>query len=238
MFKYMSRYLLQPIRLRASILLLGVAVVAINLSTPQALNAHDEFKEVLERRYRLKSVSCKACHTDNKDKKIRNAFGKLLHEELKDKNLTQRYHDSKKEGEEAHKKFEKTMVKEFTVALKAVEKKPVTFQALMEAGLLNGTRLDKNQVDADALTIKTLSDAEVDAIKIENSSMIKGEIKEMPSEKDEPPTPKSEKSSSEENQKTSKPASKSAAPEAQPKSDEKPTDKPKPHSDDGANKSE
>jgi len=233
MFKYMSPTFCQTRRLRASILLGFLGSIAFNLSIASSLNAHDEFKETLKRRYRLKSVSCKACHTDNKDKKIRNAFGKLLYEELKENNLSQRYVDSKKEGEEAHKQFEKIMVKEFAIALKAVEKKPATFQALLEAGLLNGTRLDKNQVDADALTIKTLSDAEVEAIKIENSNMIKGEIKEMPPEKDQTPALPSD-----ENQEAPKPASKPDSPKAPPKSDEKTAEKPKASSDDGAKKSE
>lgn len=173
----------------ATFFVTGAATCLLSVSS---LSAHDEFKEVLAQRYRLRSVSCKACHTDNKDKKIRNAFGKLLYQELKAKKLTQRYKEAKEKGDEAEEKFEKTMVREFKAALKAVEKKPVTFLALLEAGLLNGTRLDKNQVDADALTIKPLSDAEVETIKVENAHLIEGEIKQMPPEEDRATPPKSD----------------------------------------------
>ena len=189
----MPLFFRQPIRVRKSAVVRIFTCVWITLSATSASNAHDEFKEVLEKRYRLKSVSCKACHTDNKDKQIRNAFGKLLHQELEDKDLTKRYEAAKEEGDDAKKKFEKQMTKEFTVALEAVEKKPVTFLALLEAGLLNGTRLDKNQVDADTLTIKTLTDSQVEEIKVGNASLIEGEIQQMPSKENEPSAEKSEK---------------------------------------------
>jgi len=115
------------------------------------------------------------------------------------------------------------MVKEFSVALKAVEKKPVTFLALLETGLLNGTRLDKNQVDADSLTVKTLTDSEVETIKVENASLIKGEIKRMPPEKDGKSDPKPKQS-----QDDSKPAPKPDPSDAKSESDDKTVDKPKP----------
>lgn len=209
----------ESIQLRGPALLGVVTVVGITLSMSSEAIAHDEFKEVLERRYRLKSVSCKACHTDNKDKKIRNAFGKLLDKELKDKKLTERYQAAKDEGEDAKKRFEKKMIKEFSVALNAVEKKPVTFLALMETGLLNGTRLDKNQVDADTLTIRTLTDPEVEELKIASSSVIEGEVKEMPSEENKAPSEKMETSKDD-----SKPVSKPGASGAKTVHESKPND--------------
>ena len=229
MFTYTPFHHRKSLRASVSVLLGIVISIGINLSMASTLNAHDEFKEVLERRYRLKSVSCKACHTDKKDKKIRNAFGKLFDKELKGKNLTKRYLAAKEEGDEAKRQFEKKMIKEFAVALNAVEKKPVTFLALMEAGLLSGTRLDKNLVDADTLTIKTLSDSEVEAIKFANASVIKGEIKQMPVVTDKPPTPQPKKK-----QKKPAPASKPDTNNAKPKTDDKTVDKSKlpPSSDD------
>lgn len=233
MFRNLSTFQ-RPLRRFASAGLLSTAFLLVALLTTSSLNAHDEFKEALEQRYRLKSVSCKACHTDNKDKKIRNAFGKLLHDELKDKNITQQYSQAKAKGEEAEKKYEKRMVKDFVTALKAVEQKPVTFLALLEAGLLNGTRLDKNQVDVDALAIKTLSDEEVKTITIDGANLIKGEIKRMPPEEDRavppkadsPPTPSAEKNKPD----ATKPAPESddTKPENKPKSSAEKADVPKP----------
>ena len=162
-------------------------------------DAHDEFKDVMKDRYTLKSVSCKACHTDNKDKKIRNAFGKLLHKELKDKRISEGYRESKQQGEEAHEKFEKEMAKHFLVALKKVEKKQLSFASLLNAGLLNGIRLDKDQVDVDSLTIKVTeanpakrqtpkSDEPVG----KGAKVIKGQVKPVPSKKPAPEAPSAE----------------------------------------------
>ena len=216
----MSSNFCHPMRVSSlQFLTCATLLVAFSQITISPLDAHDEFKEVLQQRYRLRSVSCKACHTDNKDKKIRNAFGKLLHGELKDKKLTERYLAAKEKGEEAEEKFEKKMLKEFLIALEAVEKKPITFVALMEAGLLNGTRLDNNQVDADALTIKTLSDAEVDAIKVNSSDLVEGEIQEMSPEKEKPATPEAEKDDA-----NPEPSGKSETSEAQPNPDAKSSD--------------
>ena len=192
-----------------TVCLFGLPVLAISLLTAGSLTAHEEFKEVLEKQYRLRSVSCKACHTDNKDKKIRNAFGKLLHQELKDDNITEKYREAKEEGPEAEEKYKKKMVEQFKAALKKVEQKPVTFLAILETGLLNGTRLDKNQVDADTLTIKTLSDAEVEAVKVENSHLIEGEIKQMPPAAPATETENQDNSSSPEQQSDDKTSSNS-----------------------------
>ena len=165
----------------------AVSFLGIMAMPPSSVSAHDEFKEAMEHRYRLRSVSCKACHTDNKDKKIRNAFGKLLFEALKSKELTKNYNEAKSKGDKAKKQFEKQMVKDFLSALKRVETKPVSFSALLEAGLLNGTRLDKNQVDIDALTITLYDDEQKKAAKhVKKSPIIRGEIKQMPPEEDRP----------------------------------------------------
>lgn len=214
----------QSLRSHATSIAALASFIAIALATGGDLDAHDEFKEVLERRYRLKSVSCKACHTDNKDKKVRNAFGKLLDKELKEKKLSEGYRAAKDEGDDAKKRFEKQMVKEFSIALNAIENKPVTFLALMEAGLLNGTRLDKNQVDVDTLTIKTLTDPDVEELKIASASVIEGEVKQMPTEEDEASAENSEMKQGE-----TEPAKQPNATDSKPKtdSDDNPADQPK-----------
>ncbi len=193
----LSSYFRRSHRRFASVSLQSTAFLIVSLLAASSLNAHDEFKEALQQRYRLKSVSCKACHTDNKDKEIRNAFGKLLYNELKDKQITQQYRDAKAKGEEAEKKFKERMVKDFVIALKTVEQKPVTFLSLLEAGLLNGTRLDKNQVDVDALEIETLSDAKVKSVTTDEKNVIKGEIKRMPPEENRKAPPTAEPSTAE-----------------------------------------
>ena len=103
--------------------------------------AHDCFKEPLQSKYNLKTVSCKTCHPNNKDKSIHNEFGKLLETELKGKGLSKMFKEAEAKGEEAVKAVEPEMVKHFLEALKVVEKKKMSFEDLMKYGLLNGVRL-------------------------------------------------------------------------------------------------
>ena len=110
-----------------------------------ALVAHDAFKDPMEERYGLKTVSCKTCHPDNKDRSIHNQFGKYLEEALKGKEITKKFKEAEAKGEEAVKEYEKEMVVHFVEALKVVEKKKMTFEDMIKAGLLNGTRLDTSK---------------------------------------------------------------------------------------------
>lgn len=90
-----------------------------------------------------------------------NAFGKLLHHELKPLEVTRKLEAAKAEGDEAEKAYQQQMVQEFLVALETVEKKRLTFAALLEAGLLYGVRLDPNQVDTDGMTVQLIDDKPV-----------------------------------------------------------------------------
>jgi len=108
-----------------------------------SLLAHDAFKDPLEERYNLKSVSCKTCHPNNKDRSIHNKFGLYYEEALKGHDITKKFNAAAEEGEEAQEKYEKEMVKLFKEAMKVVEKKSMTFEDMIKAGLLNGTKLKK-----------------------------------------------------------------------------------------------
>ena len=121
--------------------LLLIFVVCITL--PMTINAHDCFQDPMEERYGLKSVSCKTCHPNNKDRSIHNEFGKLFETALKGKDLTKKFNEAEKKGEEAVAEYEKEMVKHFVEAMKVVEKKQMTFEDLIKYGLLNGVRLEK-----------------------------------------------------------------------------------------------
>ena len=105
--------------------------------------AHDCFQDPMEERYGLKSVSCKTCHPNNKDRSIHNEFGKLFEKQLEGKDLTKKFKEAEKKGEEAVAEYEKEMVKHFVEAMKVVEKKHMTFEKLIKYGLLNGVRLPK-----------------------------------------------------------------------------------------------
>ena len=114
---------------------------------PSALNAHDCFQKPMEERYSVKSVSCKTCHPINQDRSVHNEFGKLFLAELKGKELSKKFKEAEKKGEEAVAEYEKEMVKHFVVALKVIEKKNMTVEDLIKYGLLSGVRLEKKKAD-------------------------------------------------------------------------------------------
>ena len=120
-------------------------VLAIIFST--TLHAHDAFKEPLEKRYGLKTVSCKTCHPNNKDRSIHNEFGKLIEKELLGKDLTKKFKEAEKKGAEAVKEYEKEMAVQFIEAMKKVEKEKMSFGDLIKFGLLNGVRLETKKDD-------------------------------------------------------------------------------------------
>ena len=112
-------------------------------------NAHDCFQDPMKERFGLKAVSCKTCHPINGDRSIHNEFGKLFLAELKGKDLTKKFYEAEKKGDEAVAEYEKEMVKHFLEAFKVVEKKSMTFENLIKYGLLNGARLPTPKKAAD-----------------------------------------------------------------------------------------
>lgn len=118
-----------------------LALIFVVSILASAADAHDAFKEPLEHRYNLKTVSCKSCHPDNKDRSIHNRFGMLFVEALKGSEMTKKFHEAEAKGEDAKKAYEKEMAKEFTKLLPIIEQKKITFKDLIEAGLMNGMRV-------------------------------------------------------------------------------------------------
>ena len=66
-----------------------------------SIQAHDCFKKPLQDRYNLKTVSCKTCHPNNKDRSIHNKFGIIVEKQLKGKELTKMFKEAEAKGEEA-----------------------------------------------------------------------------------------------------------------------------------------
>ena len=122
-------------------LLALIVVVATTACFGNVVSAHEVFKKPLQEKYNLKSVSCKACHPSNKDKSIHNKFGMYFVDIFKGQELTKKYDEATKAGDEEKLKVEESLVVKFKAALKIVEKKQLTFEDMINAGLLNGTRL-------------------------------------------------------------------------------------------------
>ena len=120
-----------------------------------SIQAHDCFKKPLQDRYNLKTVSCKTCHPNNKDRSIHNKFGIIVEKQLKGKELTKMFKEAEAKGEEAVAEVEKKMAAEFIKAMIEVEKQQLTLKQMIEFGLMNGTRLnDEGQAAADAALAK------------------------------------------------------------------------------------
>ena len=114
--------------------------------------AHDFLKDPLKDRYKLKSVSCAACHPGS-NKAINNAFGMKFKTAFKGKDYTARVYkakDLKKKdkdaGEKALKGIGVEMVAQFEQVIAEVEKESITFGDMLTAGLLNGTKLEKDVI--------------------------------------------------------------------------------------------
>ncbi|MCH2183447.1 MAG: hypothetical protein MK108_15720 [Mariniblastus sp.] len=130
--------------MRNFIALVAAALFLFTCSV-SSLSAHDVYKEPLEVRYGLKTVSCKTCHPNSKDRSIHNAFGQYFADEFKGQEISKKYEAAQEAGEEQQKAYEEQMVISFNEVLKVVEKKKMTFEDLIKAGLLNGTRLEEKK---------------------------------------------------------------------------------------------
>lgn len=101
-------------------------------------SAHNAFKKRLEAKYENLKVTCNSCHVKGeKDKSLRNEFGKLFSKKLADQNLTQQWRAF--EEREDKRAFENdVMVPAFDQALaeikEMVNEDDVTYAELIQAG--------------------------------------------------------------------------------------------------------
>ena len=114
--------------------------------------AHDFLKKPIIERYGLKSAACSVCHPGS-NKAINNAFGLKFKTAFKGKNYTKRVHDAKElkkkdkaAGEKALEAIGVEMVAQFNELIPEIEKESMTFAELAKAGLLVGTKLEKEVV--------------------------------------------------------------------------------------------
>ena len=139
--------------------MIGLLTVALLTSTA---SAHTEFKKALQKKYDYRTVSCFACHMRKSDvpddkqdeykknaKSFRNEFGQVLHEELKEKEITKRMADVKSlaSDDPEKKKVKAAVTEEFLAALKKVEEKESSdgtpFGELLKSAKLDGVKPKK-----------------------------------------------------------------------------------------------
>ena len=118
--------------------------------------AHEIFQDVLKERYNLKTFSCKSCHPDSKDRKLRTPFADRIYKQMKPLDLSEKFAVAEKAEEAAKAKdpdsvgkdkgpifeFEQMAAKEFKKAFVEVGKQTMTIDEMFEQGLFNGARLD------------------------------------------------------------------------------------------------
>lgn len=123
-------------------------------------NAHEPFQDVLKEQYMLKSFSCKACHPDGDDRKIRTPFAERIFQEMKAKGLSEKFATAVKKDEAAKAKdpdsvdkdkgavvdFNLMVAKEFKVSFKNVAQQEMTIDDILKEGLFNGARLDTKAI--------------------------------------------------------------------------------------------
>ena len=143
-------------------LVASLVVFTFVLATVSAASAHDVFQDVLKEVYTLKSFSCKTCHPDGDDRKIRTPFAERIYQVMKDKNYAEKYAVAFKADEEAEAKdkegfddkkgkvaeFEKMIAADFKVSFKKVAEQKISFDDLFKQGLMNGARLDTKKLEA------------------------------------------------------------------------------------------
>jgi hypothetical protein len=124
-------------------------------------SAHEVFQDVLKEEYMLKSFSCKTCHPDGDDRKIRTPFADRIHEQLKGKKLSEKFAaavavdeaakandpDSVTKEKGAVAEFEKMVAKDFKEAFKVVAQQKMTIDDIIKEGLFNGARLDTKAIE-------------------------------------------------------------------------------------------
>ncbi|MDA7878834.1 hypothetical protein N9B09_01030 [bacterium] len=128
----------------------------------QPVEAHDIFQDVLKEKYTLKSFSCKTCHPDSDDRKLRTPFAERIYQQMKDLGLSKKFAEATAIDEAAKAKdpesvgkekgavyeFEKIAAKDFDKAFVKVAQQTMTIDQIIKQGLFNGARLDTKAIEA------------------------------------------------------------------------------------------
>jgi hypothetical protein len=124
--------------------------------------AHEVYQDVLKEQYMLKSFSCKTCHPDGDDRKLRTPFADRIADVMKKKGLSEKFAEATAKDEAAKKQdpesvtkdkgavadFNKMVAKEFAVDFKLVAQQKMAIDDIIKEGLFNGARLDTKAIEA------------------------------------------------------------------------------------------
>jgi hypothetical protein len=132
------------------------------VGSSNTVEAHDIFQDVLKEKYMLKSFSCKTCHQDSDDRKLRTPFAERIYQQMKDQGLSKQFAEATLLDEAAKEKdpesvgkdkgavyeFEKIAAKDFEKAFVNVAQQTMTIDQIIKQGLFNGARLDTKAIEA------------------------------------------------------------------------------------------
>ncbi len=135
---------------RRVIALFTCVALALGVIFSQA-SGHTIFKKQMQKKFENLVVKCEACHVKKEPKTVRNAFGELFFQELKDDNLTAQWEQLK--GLEK-KKFEtEVMAPRFDKILEEIKertnKEGEKYGDILAAGKLENTRIRSDDEDED-----------------------------------------------------------------------------------------
>jgi ribosomal protein S3AE len=127
--------------------IIGFVMLACwSVGMSSTLLGHEIYQDVMKEKYTLKSFSCKTCHPDSDDKKIRSLFAELIYQEMKDGNYSEKFAIADAQGKDAVTEFEQMIAEDFKKAIVVVGQKQLTIDQILAAGLLNGARLDDKKI--------------------------------------------------------------------------------------------
>lgn len=125
-------------------LLLSISLI-VGIGFANDLCGHEIFQDVLKEKYGLKSFSCKTCHQDADNRKLRTPFADLYYQEMKADNWSEKFAQAEAKGEAAVADFEQEVAEAFKKTLDNVGKKTLTVDDLFASGLLAGSRIDEKK---------------------------------------------------------------------------------------------
>ncbi len=142
---------LKPYMLRRYTAPAIVALLILSIVAAPPAFAHGIFKKTLEKKYEGLRVTCNMCHIAKESKEVRNEFGNLFYEELKELDLSARWNAVK--GKERKDLENDIMAPAILESLEKVAEMENAdgqkYSDLLPAGLVEGSKLKSADGDDD-----------------------------------------------------------------------------------------
>ncbi|MBC8869184.1 MAG: hypothetical protein H8E44_07190 [Planctomycetes bacterium] len=132
--------------MRRSVRIILAAWVAVMFLVPP-VEGQNKLGKAFKKKYKLRTVTCYACHVKGEDKDVLNPFGKKIDKLIEGMHVTERLEAAKELEIEEQDLIEEEIGKEFLGVLKKLDtmKTPCgkTYAEIIAAGKIEGTKLPK-----------------------------------------------------------------------------------------------